>query len=74
MKELLQKQRKFIAVYAIWFFINLVILLMSDGDPSDFWPFCDCDLFYNYDFSEFVVFVFGPLIGLFAYIMFTKKD
>lgn len=74
MKELLQKQRQLIAVYAVWFFMHLVFLFLSDKEFSgDFWPF-DGELTYAYDFSEFLVYAIGPAILIFAYLMFTKKD
>lgn len=80
MKELLQKQRQLLAVYAVWFFINLVVLFMSfvgrgsSYCKSEFWPFDACDLTESYDFSEFLVYAIGPAILIFAYLMFTKKD
>ena len=74
MKELLQKQRQLIAVYAVWFFMHLVFLFLSDKEFSgDFWPF-DGELTHAYDFSEFLVYAIGPAILIFAYLMFTKKD
>lgn len=80
MKELLKKQRQLVAVYAVWFFINLVVLFMSFVEKGSnyckrqFWPFDACDLTESYDFSEFLVYAIGPAILIFAYLMFTKKD
>lgn len=79
MKELHQKQRQLIAVYAVWFFMHLVFLFLSDKSSSEyFWPFqgdyYDRALTSNYDFSEFLVYAIGPAILIFAYLMFTKKD
>lgn len=80
MKELLKKQRQLVAVYAVWFFINLVVLFMSfvekgcNSCKRKFWPFDACDLTKSYDFSEFLVYAIGPAILIFAYLMFTKKD
>ena len=80
MKELLKKQRQLVAVYAVWFFINLVVLFMSFVEKGDdyckrkFWPFDACDLTKSYDFSEFLVYAIGPAILIFAYLMFTKKE
>jgi len=79
MKELLQKQRQLTAVYAVWFFMHLVFLFLSDKSCSkNFWPF-QGDSYYGaltraYDFSEFLVYAIGPAILIFAYLMFTKKD
>ncbi len=79
MKELLKKQRQLVAVYAVWFFINLVVLFMSFAEKESyckkkFWPFDACDLTESYDFSEFLVYAIGPAILIFAYLMFTKRD
>ena len=79
MKELLQKQRQLIAVYAVWFFMHLVFLFLSDKEWSgSFWPFESGndygELTHAYDFSEFLVYAIGPAILIFAYLMFTKKD
>lgn len=76
MKELLKKQRQLVAIYIVWFFLNLVVLFMSDKEwASEFWPFADdTALLKAYDFSEFLVYAIGPAILIFAYLMFTKKD
>jgi hypothetical protein len=79
MKELLHKQRQLIAVYAVWFFMHLVFLFLSNESFSgNFWPF-QGGSFYGaltraYDFSEFLVYAIGPAVLIFAYLMFTKKD
>ena len=78
MKELLQKKRKLIAVYAVWFFMHLVFLFLSDKSWSEsFWPFnisyYEGALTRAYDFSEFLVYAIGPAVFIFAYLMFTKK-
>ena len=79
MKELLQKQRQLIAVYAVWVFMHLVFLFLSNKSYStNFWPFQGSSyggaLTRAYDFSEFLVYAIGPAILIFAYLMFTKKD
>ena len=76
MKELLKKQRQLVAIYIVWFFLNLVVLFMSDKEwASEFWPLADnTALLKAYDFSEFLVYAIGPAILIFAYLMFTKKD
>lgn len=82
MDELFKKQRQFISIYAVWFFINLVCLFIGFTETSDkyreeFWPFAKGDkyhssLAYIYDFSEFLVYGIGPLVIWFAYTNFTK--
>lgn len=80
MKELLQKQRQLIAVYAVYLFMHLVFLFLSNGNSSRyFWPFeggnsSDGGLTNAYDFSEFLVYAIGPAVLIFAYLLFTKKD
>lgn len=79
MKELLKRQRQLIAVYAVWFFMHLVFLFLSNKSYSEyFWPFegdsYDGNLTRAYDFSEFLVYAIGPAVLIFAYLMFTKKD
>ncbi len=76
MKKLLRKQRQLITVYIVWFFLNLVVLFMSDKSwSSEFWPFAeDTALLKAYDFSEFLVYAIGPAVLFFAYLMFSKKD
>jgi len=79
---LFQKQRQFISIYAIWFFLNLVCLFIgftkdSDYNREEFWPFTDSKyvtLAESYDISEFLVYAIGPLVIWFAYINFTKDD
>ena len=72
--ELLKKLRVFIAIYAVWIFINLLVLFLSDGNKDHFWPFCDNELLDSYDFSEFIVYVFGPLLVVFVFAMSSKKE
>ena len=82
MKDLFKKQRQFISIYAIWFFLNLVCLFIgftkdSDSYRDEFWPFTDsryATLAKSYDLSEFLVYAIGPLVIWFAYINFTKDD
>ncbi len=74
MKELFKRQRRLIALYAVWFFIHLVFLFSSDKrDSYNFWPF-EGGLKWAYDFSEFLVYAIGPGILIFAYLMFKKRD
>lgn len=77
MKRLVQNNRKIFALYIIWVFIHLIILLMSRRWHEEiFWPFVNepSDIFYYYDYSEFVAYGFGPLILIYAYNLFTKYD
>lgn len=72
MDELTQKRRRIVAVYVGWAFINLIILLMADGNRGYFFPF-ETDRIDAYDITEFLVFVVGPIIAYFIYKVFTGK-
>jgi hypothetical protein len=49
------------AVYIAWAFINLVLLATSDKDSSGIFPF-DGENIDKYDYGEFLLYVFGPLV------------
>ena len=75
MNDLLIKKRKFIAVYIIWIFINLIILIISDWKTYKFWPFSGSyELMECYDFSEFFVYTIGPLLIFYTYNIFSNKE
>jgi hypothetical protein len=58
---------KFLGYYILWAFIHLVLLTMgwNGHRHDDFWPFSG-SIEYAYDFSEFLVYVFGPIIVIIA--------
>jgi hypothetical protein len=58
--------RKLTIAYLVWAVINLVMLLVSNGDGDDFWPSGGSKSVNDYDLSEFMVYVFGPLVFGFA--------
>ncbi len=82
MKEFFKKNRKFSAIYLVWFFTHVAFLLVGSTNSEssykeDFWPFYNnynCSLPKCYDLSEFLVYAIGPAILIIAYFMFTKKD
>lgn len=83
MNDLINKNRKFIAIYLLWFFIHLVFLFLSDKEYSEyFWPFeahgylsgYVGSLNHAYDFSEFLVYAIGPFILVSAYLIISKKN
>ena len=83
MNDLITTQRKLIAVYAVWFFIHLVFLFLSDksgaeyfwplNSESPYWDMGSDKLMHAYDFSEFLVYAVGPAVLILAYLLFTKK-
>ncbi|GAB2567816.1 hypothetical protein [Spirosoma areae] len=58
--------RKVVGAYILWAFVNLILLLMAEGDSSDFWPFDGFKYIRDYDMSEFAVYVFGPVVYNYA--------
>lgn len=57
--------RKVVGAYILWAFINLVMLLMGESN-SNFWPLEGFKRTYQYDISEFAVYVFGPVVYNYA--------
>lgn len=57
--------KQLIGIYIGWAFINLVLLVSSDKDESDFFPF-DSARIDSYDYGEFFVYVFGPLVYIYV--------
>lgn len=52
-------------VYIVWVFVNIVILVSSDKYGSAFFPFDNARV-DDYDYGEFIVYVFGPLVLVWA--------
>jgi len=60
--------KKIIALYLIWFLINLIIWLINyqyNNDKENFWPFSKYSEIEDYDITEFIVYTIIPLIVLF---------
>jgi hypothetical protein len=66
------KFKKYFGYFIIWSFLHLVFLAIGwNGNHHDqFWPFTGTSysgsMEKSYDFSEFLVYVFGPIVLLFA--------
>ena len=64
--------KKYIGYYSLWAFMHLVFLAIGwNGDYHEkFWPFQGSSysgsISRAYDFSEFLVYVLGPIIIIFA--------
>lgn len=54
-----------IGIYIAWAFVNLVLLVSSDKDESRFFPFDNARI-DSYDYGEFFVYVFGPLVYIYV--------
>ena len=60
--------KKTIALYLIWFLINLIIWLINfrySADKEYFWPFSKRSEIEDYDITEFIVYTIIPLIIVF---------
>lgn len=68
LKILKEVSNKLVAIYLIWFFINLMFLLLGSKHSSGtryFFPFRGD--FRNYDISEFIIYI---LLPVFIYVIF----
>lgn len=69
------------SMYAIWFFINLIVLLISGngiaGFSRDFYPFDSYSILLfdprNYDYSEFFIYTLAPIFFLIIIYYWRKK-
>lgn len=54
---------RFLVLYALWV-LGHTYLLATNSIPSnaDFWPFTGRSHNYSYDLSEWLVYIFSPLI------------
>lgn len=59
-----KKFKQLVGIYVAWAFINLIFLVSSDKDSSGFFP--DRDNIDSYDYAEFLVYVFGPLLLIYV--------
>ena len=69
MQNFLKENKIFVSIFTFWLFINIYLLIVSSGREDKFYPFvgnwcgaCDSKLTSAYDFSEFFVYIFLPLI------------
>lgn len=70
----LLRNKKFLSVYLAWVLLNTFFLLQNTGNgwaADQFWPFSEHGL-KAYDVSEWVVYVFAPLVILF--LLFSFRD
>lgn len=70
------RNKKFLSVYLLWVLIHTFLLLQNIGNgyrTEEFWPFSNYGL-QVYDVSEWLVYVFSPLLILFLVTSFSDKD
>ena len=66
--------KKAIGTYVVWVFVNLVVLVSENGGSSNssFFPFTG-DIQW-YDFSEFLVYVGGPIVYVIVRRFFASES
>jgi len=68
--------KRFLALLLIWTFLNVIFLSLSDDSgyyKSELWPFTTKSLSQTYDKTEFLLYVFGPIVIGFAYSLFKNN-
>ena len=74
MQQLLSN-KKFLSLYATWVFVHTIFYFSSDKYYNDaFWPFTEHSLNNCYDGTEWIAYVFGPVLLIFLYISFKNED
>lgn len=74
-QKLTQKEKMIAAVLIGWTLIHLVLLFISDGSTSYFWPLDEKpEVKVDYDFSEFFVYGVIPWVIFIAYRFMNKQD
>lgn len=74
MRQLLSN-KKFLSIYAIWILIHTILYLSSDKyHSSSFWPFTEDSVDNSYDETEWISYVFGPILLIFLYVAFNTED
>lgn len=64
--------KKLLGAYVVWAFTNLVLLVAAKGNSSDFWPISGGRSHWDYDFSEFLVYVGGPIVYIYVRKFFVE--
>jgi len=74
--EKLLNNKKLIAIILFWTFLNIIFLSISEADDykSDLWPLTEKSLTRTYDKTEFLLYVFGPLVIAFCYSLIKKNE
>jgi hypothetical protein len=75
---------KFKAIYILWFFLNILLLVFgisySSANENMFYPFdryTKLIINFNvavYDISEFIIYTMSPIVLYLVYYLWTKKN
>ena len=63
------RNKVFIVLYGVWFILHTFFLLRNIGNDDDkrpFWPFQYGSGLYDYDISEWFVYIIAPLFIIFV--------
>ena len=68
--------KKLLAIIILWTFLNIIFLSISHADyyKSDLWSFTKNDLTETYDITEFLLYVFGPIVIATTYSLFKNNE
>jgi hypothetical protein len=71
--NLTSKERIIVAVLTGWTLLHFILLQISDGSKTYFWPFDkDPSLKSDYDFSEFTAYGLIPWVVFLVYKLLNK--
>ena len=74
-KKLNDQERLVVALLAGWTILHVILLSISHGSTSYFWPFDqDPSLRSDYDFSEFAVYALIPWLIFLIYQWLKSSD
>lgn len=68
--------KKLVAIILLWAFLNIIFLSISEADSykSHLWPFTEKSLAKTYDVTEFLLYVFGPIVIAVCFSLFKQNE
>lgn len=65
-----------IAILLLWTFINVILLSISEADSykSELWPFTSRSSVDTYDFTEFLLYVLGPVVIVIVVSLLKEEE
>jgi hypothetical protein len=67
MNTFVKKNRVIVSVLLLWLFYNMICLIFSEpvsNSKSEFYPFTKYAISKTYDYTEFIIYGFSPIILL----------